>query len=160
MSNKTFLKSINSIPSPQKITPKQHEFARLIAEEHLTSSDAYRRAYKPNILAKNKSVHEMACRVMTNIKVQSMIRSIQHKREEDNRMRAIRREEFVLKKLMEEVEQCDQASSRIRALELLGKTVSMFSNKVEIKTKQIDRTSEELIEDLKLKLQKLLSDQY
>ena len=159
MSNKTFLKSINSIPSPQKITPKQHEFARLIAEEHLTSSDAYRKAYKPNILAKNKSVHEMACRVMTNIKVQSMIRSIQHKREEDNRMRAIRREEFVLKKLMEEVEKGDQASSRIRALELLGKTVSMFSNKIEIKTKKIDRTSEELTEDLKLKLQKLLSDQ-
>ena len=159
MSDKTILKSINSLPPKQKITAKQYEFARLIAEEHLTSSDAYRRAYKPNILAKNKSVHEMACRVMTNIKVQSMIRSIQHKREEDNRMRAIRREEFVLKKLMEEVEQGDRASSRIRALELLGKTVSMFSNKIEIKTKKIDRTSEELTEDLKLKLQKLLSDQ-
>ena len=159
MSNKTILKSINSLPLKQKITAKQYEFARLIAEEHLTSSDAYRRAYKPNILAKNKSIHEMACRVMTNIKVQSMIRSIQHKREEDNRMRAIRREEFVLKKLMEEVEKGDQASSRIRALELLGKTVSMFSNKVEIKTKQIDRASQELTEDLKLKLQKLLSDQ-
>jgi hypothetical protein len=160
MSNKTFLKSINSVPSPQKITAKQYEFARLVAEEHLTSSDAYRKAYKPNILAKNKSVHEMACRVMTNIKVQSMIRSIQHERAEDNRIRAIRREEFVLKKLMEEVEEGDQASSRIRALELLGKTVYMFSNKVEIKTKKIDRTSEELTEDLKLKLQKLLSDQY
>ena len=158
MSNKTFIKSINSVPSPQKITPKQHEFARLVAEEHLTSSDAYRRAYKPNILAKNKSVHEMACRVMANIKVQSMIRSIQHERAEDNRMRSIRREEFVLKKLMEEVEEGDQASSRIRALELLSKTVSMFSNKVEIKTKKIDRSSEELTEDLKLKLQKLLSD--
>ena len=159
MSNKTILKSINSLPPKQKITAKQYEFARLVAEEHLTSSDAYRKAYKPNILAKNKSVHEMACRVMTNIKVQSMIRSIQHKREEENRMRAIRREEFVLKKLMKEVEKGDQASSRIRALELLGKTVSMFSNKVEIKTKQIDRTSEEVTEDLKLKLQKLLSDQ-
>ena len=158
MSDKTILKSINSLPPKQKITAKQYEFTRLIAEEHLSSSDAYRRAYKPNILAKNKSVHEMACRVMTNIKVQSMIRSIQHKREEDNRMRAIRREEFVLKKLMEEVEYGDKASSRIRALELLGKTVSMF-NKIEIKTKQIDRTSEELTEDLKLKLQKLLSDQ-
>ena len=158
MSNKIILKSINSLPPKQKITAKQYEFARLVAEEHLTSSDAYRKAYKPNILAKNKSVHEMACRVMTNIKVQSMIRSIQHEREEDNRMRAIRREEFVLKKLMEEVEEGDQASSRIRALELLGKTVSMFSNKVEIKTKKIDRSSEELTEDLKLKLQKLLGD--
>ena len=158
MSNKTFLKSINSLPSPQKITPKQHEFARLIAEEHLTSSDAYRRAYKPNILAKNKSVHEMACRVMTNIKVQSMIRSIQHKRAEENRTRAIRREEYVLKKLTEEVEHGDKASSRIRALELLGKTVAMFSDKEELNTKKIEKSPDEIKENLKLKLQKLLSD--
>ena len=159
MSNKTFLKSINSIPLRQKITPKQHEFARLIAEEHLTSSDAYRRAYKPNILAKNKSVHEMTCRVMTNIKVQSMIRSIQHEREEENRTRAIKREEYVLKKLTEEVEHGDKATSRIRALELLGKTVAMFSDKVELDTKKNERTSEEIKEELKLKLQKLLFDQ-
>ena len=158
MSNKTFLKSINSVPSPQKITPKQHEFARLVAEEHLTSSDAYRRAYKPNILAKNKSVHEMACRVMTNIKVQSMIRSIQHERAEENRTRAIRREEYVLKKLTEEVEHGDKASSRIRALELLGKTVAMFSDKEELNTKKIEKSPDEIKENLKLKLQKLLSD--
>ena len=159
MSNKTTLKTINSLSPKQQITAKQHEFARLVAEEHLTSSDAYRRAYKPNILAKNKSVHEMACRVMTNIKVQSMIRSIQHERAEENRTRAIRREEYVLKKLTEEVEHGDKASSRIRALELLGKTVAMFSDKVELDTKKNQRTSEEVTEDLKLKLQKLLSDQ-
>ena len=153
------MKSINGLSPKQKITAKQHEFARLVAEEHLTSSDAYRKAYKPNILVKNKSIHEMACRVMTNIKVQSMIRSIQHEREEENRMRAIRREEFVLKKLMEEVEYGDKASSRIRALELLGKTVAMFSDKVELDTKKNQRTSEEVTEDLKLKLQKLLGDQ-
>ena len=158
MSNKTFLKSINSVPLRQKITAKQYEFARLVAEEHLTSSDAYRRAYKPNIMAKNKSVHEMACRVMTNIKVQSMIRSIQHERAEENRTRAIRREEYVLKKLTEEVEHGEKASSRIRALELLGKTVAMFSDKEELNTKKIERSPDEIKEDLKLKLQKLLSN--
>ena len=152
------MKSDNKFSLNQKITAKQYEFARLVAEEHLTSSDAYRRAYKPNIMAKNKSVHEMACRVMTNIKVQSMIRSIQHERAEENRTRAIRREEYVLKKLTEEVEHGDKASSRIRALELLGKTIAMFSDKVEMETIQIDRTSEEIREDLKLKLQKLLSN--
>ena len=158
MSDKTILKSINSLPPKQKITAKQLEFARLIAEEHITSSDAYRKAYKPKSSAKKKSIHEMACRVLTNIKVQSMIKSIQREKYEDNRMRAIRREEYVLKKLMEEVEQGDKASTRIRALELLGKTVSMFSNKVEVETKQIDRSSEEITKDLKLKLQKLLSN--
>ena len=152
------IKSINSLSPKQKITAKQYEFARLVAEEHLTTSDAYRKAYRPTIFVKNKSIHEMACRVMTNIKVQSMIRSIQHERAEENRTRAIRREEYVLKKLTEEVEHCDKASSRIRALELLGKTVSMFSDKVVLDTIKIDRNSEEIKEDLKLKLQKLLSD--
>ena len=159
MRDQIHIKSINSLSPKQKITAKQYEFARLVAEEHLTTSDAYRKAYRPTIFVKNKSIHEMTCRVMTNIKVQSIIRSIQHERAEENRTRAIRREEYVLKKLTEEVEHCDKASSRIRALELLGKTVAMFSDKVEIETIQIDRTSEEIKEDLKLKLQKLLSDQ-
>ena len=158
MSDQINIKYINSLSPKQKITAKQYEFARLVAEEHLTTSDAYRKAYRPTIFVKNKSIHEMACRVTTNIKVQSMIRSIQHERAEENRTRAIRTEEYVLKKLTEEVEHCDKASSRIRALELLGKTVAMFSDKVEIETIQIDRTSKEIKEDLKLKLQKLLSD--
>ena len=158
MSDQIHIKSINSLSPKQKITAKQYEFARLVAEEHLTTSDAYRKAYRPTIFVKNKSIHEMACRVTTNIKVQSMIRSIQHKRAEENRMRSIRREDYVLKKLIEEVEHGDKASSRIRALELLCKTVVMFSDKVVLDTIKIDRTSEEIKEDLKLKLQKLLSD--
>jgi hypothetical protein len=158
MSDQIRIKSINSLSPKQKITAKQYEFARLVAEEHLTNSDAYRKAYKPNMLVKNKSIHEMACRVMTNIKVQSMIRSIQHERAEENRTRSIRREEYVLKKLTEEVEHGDKASSRIRALELLGKTVAMFSDKVELNTKKNERSPDEIKEDLKLKLQKLLSD--
>jgi len=158
MRDQIHIKSINSLSPKQKITAKQYEFARLVAEEHLTSSDAYRKAYRPTIFVKNKSIHEMACRVTTNIKVQSMIRSIQHERAEENRTRAIRREEYILKKLTEEVEHGDKASSRIRALELLGKTVSMFSDKVELDTIKYERTSEEITEDLKLKLQKLLCD--
>ena len=142
----------------QKITGKQYEFARLVAEENLNYTEAYRRAYNPSIFAKNKSIHEMASRVIKNVKVQSRIRAFQLDKAEDNRMIAIRREEFVFKKLIEEVEQCKSASSRIRALELLGKTVSMFGNQVEIKTKNNDRTSEEIIKDLKFKLNKLIEN--
>ena len=84
------IKSINLESSKQKITAKQAEFARLIAEEHLTSSDAYRQAYVPKSSVKNKSIHEMACRVLTNVKVQSMIMTIQRKRAEQNRMMSLR----------------------------------------------------------------------
>ena len=155
----TNAKSNKAFFSMQRITAKQYEFARLVAEENLTSSDAYRKAYKPSTFAKNKSIHEMACRVNKNVKVQSRIIAFQRDKAKDNRMIAIRREEYVLKKLTEEVEQSDQASSRIRALELLGKTVAMFSDSVKMETKKFDRTAKEVTEDLKLKLQKMLSDQ-
>jgi hypothetical protein len=142
----------------QAITSKQLEFARLIAEEHMTSTQAYKKAYRPNPSATDKSIHEMACRVLANIKVQSRIKAIQYRLEEDHRTRAVRREEYVLKKLTEEVEQGDQASNRLKALHLLGQTVAMFGNKLEVETKQADRSSEEVAEDLKDKLQKLLGD--
>ena len=140
----------------QAITPKQSEFARLIAEEHMNSSSAYRQAYRPNPSATDKSIHEMACRVLANIKVQSRIKAIQYRLEEDHRTRAVRREEYVLKKLTEEVEQGDQASNRLKALHLLGQTVQMFGTKIEVDNKQADRTSDEVTEDLKAKLEKLL----
>ena len=76
---------------------------------------------------------------------------------EENRTRTLRREEYVLKKLTEEVEQGDQASNRLKALHLLGQTVQMFGTKIEVDNKQADRTSDEVAEDLKVKLEKLLS---
>ena len=140
----------------QPITAKQAEFARLIAEEHMTSTQAYKRAYIPNPSATDKSIHEMACRVLANVKVKSRISEIQRRLAEDKLTRAVRREEYVLKKLTEEVEQGDQASNRLKALHLLGQTVQMFGNKLEVETKQADKTSEEITEELKDKLSKLL----
>jgi len=140
----------------QPITAKQSEFARLIAEEHMTSSQAYKEAYKPSATATDKSIHEMACRVLANVKVKSRIAEIQRRLAEDKLTRAVRREEYVLKKLTEEVEQGDQASNRLKALHLLGQTVQMFGNKLEVETKQADKTSEEITEELKDKLSKLL----
>ena len=140
----------------QLMTFKQSQFAKLVAEEGMSNTQAYRIAYKPNKNAINKSIHEMSCRVFANVKVQSRIRDIQHKIVKDQRMRTIRREEYVLQRLTEEAEFADNANSRIRALELLGKTVSLFNDKTETNIK-MPRSSEEIKEDLKLKLQKLLS---
>ena len=140
----------------QLMTFKQSQFAKLVAEEGMSNTQAYRIAYKPNKNATNKSIHEMSCRVLANVKVQSRIRDIQHEIVKDQRMRTIRREEYVLQRLTEEAEFADNANSRIRALELLGKTVSLFNDKTETNIK-MPRSSEEIKEDLKLKLQKLLS---
>ena len=143
------------IPKNYPRTFKQSEFARLVAEEGMTSSEAYRIAYNPSKNATQKSIHEMACRVFANVKVQSRIREVQRQIDKDNRMRAVRREEYVLKKLTEEAELGESANSRIRALELLGKTVSMFNDKSEDKNSRFFRSSEEIKEELKIKLEKL-----
>ena len=155
------IKSINLESSKQKITAKQAEFARLIAEEHLTSSDAYRQAYVPKSSVKNKSIHEMASKTFNNIKVVSRIKAIQHQRAEDQRMLAIKRSEFIMKQLEKEAMDLDNnSSSRIRALELMGKSaeVGLFVDKVEMKSENINMTAEELQDQLKEKLQKLIGN--
>lgn len=140
----------------QPITAKQSEFARLIAEESLTSSDAYRRVYNVSPTTKDSTIWNMASELMTNPKVTHRIRFLQRRLDDEKLTRAVRREEYVLKKLTEEVEQGDQASNRIKALSLLGQSVNMFGNKLEVETKQADKTSEEITEELKDKLSKLL----
>ena len=140
----------------EKLTNKQTKFANLVAEEGMSNTQAYVIAYNPSKNAKQKSIHEMACRVFANVKVQSRIREIQYEIAKDHRMRAIRREEYVLQRLTQEAEFAENANSRIRALELLGKTVSMFNDKNETKN-VVPRSSQEVEEDLKIKLKKLLS---
>ena len=100
----------------------------------------------------------MACRVMKNVKVQSRISSIKDAKSRKNLMKAIRREDYIIKKLIKEDEEGSKASSRIRALELLGKTVSLFKEKTEINT-PVERTSEEVSHILKIKLAEFLNHQ-
>ena len=140
----------------EKLTNKQTKFANLVAEEGMSNTQAYVIAYNPSKNAKQKSIHEMACRVFANVKVQSRIREIQYEIAKDHRMRAVRREEYVLQRLIQEAEFAENANSRIRALELLGKTVSMFNDKNENKN-VVPRSSQDVEEDLKIKLKKLLS---
>ena len=140
----------------EHITLKQSQFARLVAEEGMSNTQAYITAYKPSKNATKKSIHEMACRVFANVKVQSRIKALQEEIYEDQRMRVIRREEYVLNRLTQEAEFAENANSRIKALELLGKTVNMFNDKVELK-KELPRSSKEVKEELKIKLQKFLS---
>ena len=143
-------------PQNQQRTYKQSEFARLVAEEGMPRSQAYRIAYNPNKNATKKSIHEMASRVFTNVKVQSRIMEVKCQINKENRMHAARREEYVLKRLIEEAEFAENAISRIKALELLGKTVSLFDKKIDEKKDNTIRRSNDVLEDLKNKLQNLI----
>ena len=144
----------------QPLTQKQLNFCELICDGY-TKADAFRKAYDVGADTKEKSVHEMASKTFNNIKVVSRIKAIQHQRAEDQRMLAIKRSEFIMKQLEKEAMDLDNnSSSRIRALELMGKSnnVNLFTDKVEIKSENINMTAEELQDQLKEKLQKLIGN--
>ena len=144
----------------QPLTSKQLEFAELIASG-FTKSDAFRKAYDVSPDTKEKSVHEMASKTFNNVKVMGRIKAIQHQKAEDQRMLGIKTQEFLMRALEKEATNMDNNSaSRIRALELMGKAhmVGLFADKIEIKSENINMTSEELQDQLKDKLQKLLGN--
>ena len=153
---------ITKIPKAkdQPLTSKQLEFAQLIADG-FTKAEAFRKAYDVSPDTKEKSIHEMASKTFNNIKVMGRIKALQHQKAEDQRMLGIKQAEFIMKQLEKEAMNMDNNSaSRIRALELMGKThmVGLFADKLEIKSENINMTADELEDQLKDKLQKLLNN--
>ena len=144
----------------QPLTAKQIEFAQLVADG-FTKADAFRKAYDVSPDTKDKSVHEMASKTFANIKVLSRIKAIQHQKAQDQRMLGIKQSEFIMRQLeLEAMNMDNNSASRIRALELMGKThmVGLFTDKVEVKSENINMTADELQDQLRDKLQKLLGN--
>jgi len=136
-----------------RLTAKQESFAQKVAAGSILS-DAYRESYAAENMA-DKTVWSEACRLAQHPKVATRIRAIQADIEADHRTRAARREEYVLKRLQEEAEQAETDGSRVRALELLGKTVGLFSERIEIE-QDTDKSAAELEADLERRLAALL----
>jgi len=144
----------------QPLTQKQLNFCELICDGY-TKADAFRKAYDVSVTTTDKSVHEMASKTFNNDKVMRRIKAIQHQKAEDQRMLALSRASMIMKHLELEATNMDNnSSSRIRALELMGKSsdVGLFTDKVELKTDNSSMTSEELEDQLKDKLQKLIGN--
>jgi hypothetical protein len=154
--SKTENKKIGYNPD-EKITAKQEAFLQDIASGK-TLIQSYKDNYEVKPTTSDKVININASRLFHSTKMTLRYKAIMRENEENTARQAFRREQYVLKKLTEEIEQGDQASNRIKALHLLGQTVNMFGQKLEVENKQADRTSEEIAEDLKAKLQKLLAD--
>jgi hypothetical protein len=137
----------------QPLTGKQEAFAKLVASGSMLS-DAYRECYSADNM-KNSTLWSEACRLAQNPKVSARIKDIQADMEQSQRMRLLRREEWVLKSLQEEAVSADNASSRIRALELVGKTIGMFTDRVE-QSDTTERSASDIERDLRAKLDRLI----
>ena len=141
------------VDKEERLTGKQEAFAQLVAKGSMLV-EAYREAgYMPN--GSDKTQWEAASRLMANSKVLARVKQLQADMEEDRRTIERRREEYVLKRLQEEAEGADTDGARVRALELMGKTIGMFTDRVETDDKA-ERAASDIEAELKQKLERLL----
>ena len=141
------------VDKEDRLTGKQEAFAQLVAKGSMLV-EAYREAgYMPN--GSDKTQWEAASRLMANSKVLARVKQLQADMEEDRRTIERRREEYVLKRLQEEAEQADTDGARVRSLELLGKTIGMFTDRVETDDKT-ERAASDIEAELRQKLERLL----
>ena len=136
-----------------RLTAKQEGFAQKVAKGAVLS-DAYRECYSADTM-KDSTVWTEACKLAQHPKVSKRIKELQAQIEQDHRTREHRLREHVLKRLQEEADGADNASSRIRALELVGKTIGMFTDRIE-QADETQRTASEIEKELEAKLARLL----
>ena len=137
------------------LTAKQEKFTRLVAEGN-TLAGAYREAYDAENMKPN-TIFSSASRLMDKPQIAARVKVLVRAQEEDSQHDAARIRRFVIERLHIEAENADNASARIRALELLGKLsdVGAFVERIETDIKD-ERTAAEIEAELKSELAALL----
>ena len=140
------------------LIPKQRRFVDAILSDKYESQIAcYLDVYDVDLDDKGKIpnwANVEATRLMQNPKIALSIREGLEAKEKRLLASTLRTKDYVLKKLYSLAEEDIQASSKIRALELLGKSVAMFTDVQETKE---TRTSEDVEKELEDKINQLLS---
>jgi len=129
----------------QPLTPKQSVFASLVARGQ-NQTDAYRHAYDAERM-KESSIRTESSREASKPHVAEAIANLKRNHRPTQRHVEELRADWVLTRLQEEaISEANPASSRVRALEVLGRSLGLFDGgqpeKVEL------RSSEEITEDL------------
>ena len=137
-----------------KLTPKQERFAQLIAGGN-DQSTAYREAFNSN--GKDSTVHSEASRLMKNPKVSARVDQITEQKHRAISRKAVTDRELVVGKLRRWTEDGidpttgdEPTQAQLTAAQLLGRTVALFSDKVEQVT--TERTAEEVAAEIKRRL--------
>lgn len=133
------------------LTAKQEAFAQAVARGS-TLAEAYRSAYDAENM-KDSTVWSEASTMMSRPKVAERVEAIQKAKEERTLLDHARLKRLVLERLHDEAMNAPSDSSRIRALELLGKSIAMFTDRVEQDDQS--RTSADIEQELADRLREL-----
>ena len=133
------------------LTMKQEQFAAAIVEGK-THADAYRQAYDASGM-KDGTVWSEAARLMRRPHVTARVEELRAKAEAVRQGLLISREEAILARLEHEALTAKTDAARIRALELLGRHVGLFAERIEVE--QVERSAADLEAAIKARLERL-----
>ncbi len=137
-----------------KLTPKQERFAQLVAGGK-TYADAYREAYSAT--GKDSTAHSEGSRLMKNPQISTRLEQITEQKHRAISRKAVTDRELVVGKLRRWTEDGidpttgdEPTQAQLTAAQLLGRTVALFSDKVEQIT--TERTADEVAAEIKRRL--------
>lgn len=134
------------------VTVKQENFIQCVLDG-MTYSDAYRNSYDISPDTKDTTVHVSACKLIQNPNVKKRMQLLEAEKEELRRMQGQSMHARVIDRLEREAnDKKNPPAVRVRALELLGKTVGAFKDVSETTVKK-----GKTIKDLELELQSMLA---
>ena len=142
-----------------KLTPKQMKFCEEVVYgldddgKPLSQSEAYRRAY--NTTGSDKTVWINSSKLMANAKVALRVQQLRQQKEVATQASSLSERDWVLQGLKDIITNpSENASARVRGLELLGKHLSLWSDVIQVKQTNAD----ELKQQLATRLDGLLAD--
>ena len=138
------------------LPPKQAAFAAATLE-HATLTAAYREVYDAEGM-RPASVHSEASKLVSNPKIAARIERLTAQKEQDHRTEGARLREFVRERLILEATDADSASSRVRAVELLGKLAGVQAFDAERLEQTVISSSAEAEVELESALEEALKD--
>ena len=142
------------------LTPKQRHFCDLVVKGKIGSYKAcYAKAYDVTLTKTGgipKWTEVEASKLMANPKIALSIQTAIEKRDRSTLSSAVRLREHVMTQLYKESLEASSDSSRIRSLELIGKTIGLFTDQIEIQGK---RSVQEIDEDIEAKIMALISNE-
>ena len=140
-----------------KLTIKLQAFVDEIIRGKLGSyKEAYAKVYEVELTKTGKIpkwVEVEASKLVENPKIALSIQKSIEKKEQSVVASSLRTRNYVIDRLYKESQESDSDASRVRALELLGKSVSLFSDVIETKE---SRSSNEIEADIEEKIEQLL----
>lgn len=123
-------------PRGKRTTARQKAFASLIIQGH-SPREAYEKAYE--VKTDNAASHAASAnKLLKNSAVSALVESLWQSSRENLVNDAIATRRHVMEELLKHSQEAKQEGTKLKALELMGRAVGMFTDKVEQKIEEIN----------------------